>query len=270
MSDAVSVNLATSNDGREFRLLHSGTSNVDVEDHLETLSDLSDLSDLDDETLQALRERRENKTITWENLTIWDKLALYNKWQILCLLANICSFFGSLIYVLPLGQDIASTEILIGLGCGLNWISLTRYFEHDRQYSLIVRTLKRAVPTNVKIMLGILPIFIGYTLFVMTIFWSYRSHTSNFSDTGYMLFCMMNGDSILNTFQTLTLQYNIIAQFFGFTFTFMAICVWQNMNIVSVEDSYLNVKYKETYSWLKGNEGAEPTEESNEPSQPAP
>jgi len=28
-----------------------------------------------------------------------------------------------------------------------------------------------------------------------------------------------------------------------YSFTFMAICVWQKMNLVIVADSYLNVKY---------------------------
>ena len=35
-----------------------------------------------------------------------------------------------------------------------------------------------------------------------------------------------------------------------YSFVFMSICVWQNMNLVIVEDSYLNVKYKTGYSWL--------------------
>jgi len=30
----------------------------------------------------------------------------------------------------------------------------------------------------------------------------------------------------------------------------MSICVFQNMNLVVVEDSYLNVKYKTNYNWL--------------------
>ena len=51
---------------------------------------------------------------------------------------------------------------------------------------------------------------------------------------------------------------------FGFSFTFMAICVWQNMNLVTVEDSYLSVKYKSTYGWLKGER-----EDENEDSKSA-
>jgi len=50
----------------------------------------------------------------------------------------------------------------------------------------------------------------------------------------------------------------------GFSFTFMAICVWQNMNIVTVEDSYLNVKYKTTYSWLKETGGDQEEEDPSD------
>lgn len=39
-----------------------------------------------------------------------------------------------------------------------------------------------------------------------------------------------------------------------YSFVFMAILVWQNMNLVIVEDSYLNVKYKHSYSWLTGDD----------------
>lgn len=46
-----------------------------------------------------------------------------------------------------------------------------------------------------------------------------------------------------------------------YSFVFMSICVFQNMNLVVVEDSYLNVKYKHSYNWLvdgeeEGQEGA--------------
>ena len=53
---------------------------------------------------------------------------------------------------------------------------------------------------NVKIMAGIFPIFVGFVFFAMTVFWNDRGFFSNFSDTAYTFFAMMNGDSILVTF----------------------------------------------------------------------
>jgi len=176
----------------------------DAPDSDSSLSSITDYSDLDPEQLENIRQRKQNKKISWENLTFWDKTALFNKWSLLSIIGNLCTFFGSMCYIVPKGYNLQTTELLIGIGCGLNWISVTRYFTHSRQYSLITRTLQKAVPTNIKLMIGILPIFIGYTLFCLSLFWAYRSHLSNSSDAGYMLFCMMNGDSILNTFQAVT------------------------------------------------------------------
>lgn len=96
---------------------------------------------------------------------------------------------------------------------------------------------------NIKIMAGIAPIFIGYILLAMCIFWNDRDFFSGFSDTAYTFFSMMNGDSILVTFMYTTRKNPVIGQLMVYSFVFMSICVWQNMNLVIVEDSYLNVKY---------------------------
>lgn len=105
---------------------------------------------------------------------------------------------------------------------------------------------------NIKIMAGILPIAIGYILLAQAIFWNDRHFFDSFSDTAYTFFSMMNGDSILVTFSYTTHEYKVIGQFMTYSFVFMAICVWQKMNLVIVADSYLNVKYKSGFSWLTG------------------
>ena len=70
----------------------------------------------------------------------------------------------------------------------------------------------------------------------------------------------MNGDSILTTFDYVTRKNNFIGQFMVYSWVFMSICVFQNMNLAVVEDSYLNVKYKNSYNWLA--EDGENKEES--------
>ena len=116
---------------------------------------------------------------------------------------------------------------------------------------------------NIRIMLGVLPIFIAFCLFAMSAFWTLTSNFNNFSNTSYTLFSMMNGDSILSTFIGTTKTYMIMGQIFCYTFTFLAICVVQNMNLVIVEDSYLNVKYKSNFDWLTGEEGDEGGDEGH-------
>jgi len=195
--------------------------------------------------------------VTWESLSFWDKAALFNKWSLFLAFGNLCTIFGSLFYILSPYFDLPQIELLIGLGCAISWISIARYFALSRSYSIITRTLKVAVPMNIKIMAGIAPIFIGYVLLAMSLFWNDRAFFSSFSDTAYTFFSMMNGDSILVTFAYTTRKNSILGQLMTYSFVFMAICVWQNMNLVIVEDSYLNVKYKTGYSWLTGGEEEE-------------
>ena len=99
---------------------------------------------------------------------------------------------------------------MIGLGCAINWFAVARYFTVSRNYSVITRTLEEAIPMNLKIMLGIMPIFIGYCLMAMTIFWNDREFFSDFSNTMYLFFSMMNGDSILVTFKYTVMKNPII------------------------------------------------------------
>ena len=165
-------------------------------------------------------------------------------------IGNLFTIFGSLFYVLAPWFELPQIEVLIGLGCAVSWISCVRYFALSRSYSIITRTLEVAVPMNIKITAGIAPIFIGYVLLAMSIFWNDTDHFNQFSNASYAFFCMMNGDSILNTFGTVTSKNYWLGQLMCYSFVFMSICVWQNMNLVIVEDSYLNVKYKTGYSWL--------------------
>ena len=223
-------------------------------DSYSVLGSDENFSDLDADDMANFQDKRRDKNFSWDRLSFWDKASLFNKWSLISLVGSICTIFGSFTYLFPWGFQLKATEFNLGLGCALNWISLTRYLTYTREYSLITRTLQAAVPINLRIMVGILPIFFGYALFCMSVFWSYTSHFSNFSDTAYCLFSMMNGDSILITFQSTTPQYNLLSMFTFYSFTFMAICIWQNMNFVIVEDSYLNVKYQNAYSWLFGDD----------------
>lgn len=192
--------------------------------------------------------------ITWKTLSFWDKAALFNKWSLFQLFGNLFTIFGSLFYILSPYFDLQLVELMIGLGCAVNWIAVAKYFAMSRSYSIITRTLIVAIPMNIKIMAGIAPIFVGYVLLAMSVFWNDRSFFSNFSDTAYTFFSMMNGDSILATFAYTTQKHSILGQAMCYSFVFMSICVWQNMNLVIVEDSYLNVKYKTGYDWLTNEE----------------
>jgi len=54
-----------------------------------------------------------------------------------------------------------------------------------------------------------------------------------------------------------------------YSFVVMAILVWQNMNMVVVEDSYLSVKYTSGKDWLNREEKESPQGEDDHSKPPA-
>ena len=96
------------------------------------LSTLSDRSDLSEGQLERLREKQSNKILTWESLPFADKAALFNKWSLMQCFGNLFTIFGSLFYVLSPYFDLPQVELLIGLGCAINWIAIARYFALSR------------------------------------------------------------------------------------------------------------------------------------------
>ena len=110
---------------------------------------------------------------------------------------------------------------------------------------------------NVRLYVGIVPIFIGYALLCVTVFWNDRHYFPGFADTCYTLFAMMNGDSILDNFHSTSGKNFFLGQLTMYSFVFISICVWQNMNLVIIEDAYMNVKYKSAHSWLTGDDEGE-------------
>ncbi len=150
--------------------------------------------------MDRIRAKKQSKVIDWKSLAFLDKASLFNKWNLFLAVGNLFTMFGSIFYMLSPYFEIRMIQLMIGLGCAINWIGMCRYLAHSQQYSIISRTLKVAVPINIKIMAGIFPIYIGYVLLAMSIFWNDRGFFSDFTDTAYTFFSMMNGDSILVTF----------------------------------------------------------------------
>jgi hypothetical protein len=69
-----------------------------------------------------------NRELTWDSLSISDKLALFKKWYIVAFLGDLCIICGTLFF---LGSDIYHlklAELLIGFGTFLIWVSIVKYF----------------------------------------------------------------------------------------------------------------------------------------------
>jgi hypothetical protein len=138
---------------------------------------------------------------------------------------------------------LGTIEIFLGFGCFFTWCSFTRYFENTKDFNLISRTFVVAIPTLMRTLLGVAPTFIGFAFLGMCLFWPYQEKFSCFSSSLFILYSVMNGDSISDVFLGTTMTRFILGQLYVYSFTFASICFFQNICFAVVEDSYMNVKY---------------------------
>jgi len=116
-------------------------------------------------------------------------------------------------------------------------------------------------------MLGWLPIYIGFALLGLCLFWPFRDYFDNLPNAMFSLYAVMNGDSVGDVFTGTTLTRLLLGQVFTYTFTIFSMCILQNLNFILVEDSYLTAKYSSNFDWLKNGinwKSSEPEKEVKE------
>lgn len=128
---------------------------------------------------------------------------LFNYWTIVILIANTFQMFGSILYVFRSIVPLVYSEMFIGFGAMLIWVSLTRYIEHSKDFSFISRTIAHGFPDVLRHLINVIPIYVGFAMLGMSIFWqSYRFRYPYMAI--FTLFALSLGDEISNTFEDVT------------------------------------------------------------------
>lgn len=155
----------------------------------------------------------------------------------------------------------ATLDLILGIGCFLAWVTLTSYIEYANDYSFITRTINRAIPEIGRQLLATAPIFLGFALMGCCLFWdSWRF--KSFNNTMFVLFAMMNGDELSNTFIDVMQEHYITGQIYLYVYIFFSISVLINIFLIIIEDTYMEVKAQKKYQWLEEEDDS--TEKSSD------
>jgi hypothetical protein len=90
----------------------------------------SDQSLEEDELDRIIMKKYAKRMLSWDNLSLWDKLALFKLWQLVTFVGDLCIIFGTLFFYASNIFDLAVSELFIGFGVFLIWISIVQYFEN--------------------------------------------------------------------------------------------------------------------------------------------
>lgn len=133
----------------------------------------TDQSLVQDELDRIIMEKYAQRMLSWDNLSLWDKVSLFKMWMLVTFAGDLCIIFGTLAFYWSNYFDLSISETSIGFGAFLIWASAVQYFENTPYQYTILRTLAVAFPEILKVLIGFLPIMLGSAFLCMTLFYDY-------------------------------------------------------------------------------------------------
>lgn len=135
-----------------------------------------------------MRRYYQRQTLSWTQLSFWEKARLFKAWYIVSLMGDLFLIFGSLMVIFAEEFTLGYSEVFIGLGAFCTWCSITKYLANTEDFYVILRTFKEAIPTIAKVWIGILPIYIGVCFLSMTVVWEFEESFGTFQAGFYTMF----------------------------------------------------------------------------------
>ena len=123
-------------------------------------------------------------------------------------------------------------------------INITRYFELNRQFALLINTLRMSFTRVFTFAISVLPVFFGYLLLGVACFSNFSERFSNIDKVAVALFAIGNGDEIHATFLDLAERYPWLwfSRLYLYTFLILFILAILNIVIFLIEDAFSAAK----------------------------
>jgi hypothetical protein len=123
---------------------------------------------------------------------------------------------------------------------------LISYLQTSPRFYVLMKALGTALPHLGLYLVGVLPIFVGFAICGTAVFGGFTQTFSTLPNSMVTLFCVLNGDSLLQMFTTIDqtdfIPLRIFSRVFLVSFLGLFICNVLNIALSIVQDSYTHVK----------------------------
>eukprot|EP00759_Apiculatamorpha_spiralis_P018523 PhF_6_TR24844/c0_g1_i1/m.34271/K04994/MCOLN3; mucolipin 3 len=155
--------------------------------------------------------------------------------------------------------------LCMGLSTLMSLFLCVSYFHNAPSYYVLMKTMSRALPHLLLLLVGVVPIFMAYALCGVAVFGSYCPWFATLDQAIVTLFCVLNGDSIRDSFVALSQTDNYTMKFFSRIYLYSFVCVFiynvLNVTLTIVQDTYIGIK--ETYGVYRHEEKTRKTIEAH-------
>lgn len=196
--------------------------------------------------------------VTWQEISCRDKLKFFDMWFVMTLVATsfviTVSSFNMFHFVGDMGT-MQWHKLMTGMGCALLWINVLRYFKHNANYFVLIRTLQRGVPKVGRFLVGVIPVFLAYAIFGVVYFGNYTERFGSITDSMITLFAVLNGDVIRETYLDIDVIQPFVGQVYMYTFICLFIYVVLNIFIAIIEEAFLSTQAESTKKSKRSGDG---------------
>lgn len=172
-------------------------------------------------------------------------------WTIIGLVGEIITMvFIILAFVQHFSDDVnlvllSWKRLLLGLAAFFNCILLLSHFHSFPRFYLMAQAMTTALPHLGMYLVGIFPIFFGYSMCGVAVFGGMSDNFGSVWQSMRTLYCMLNGDSLLDIYNTTNQSNFVVLRWFLYLFmlTFLLVFIGNILNIALaiVQDSYTHV-----------------------------
>lgn len=201
---------------------------------------------------ERMNETYENLQIDAARIYAWDdiptvvKMDFFSPWAMVEMMGEVLLIVASIIgLVSDHGMPISDTgRILTGIGCLIVSVNMVRYLEYWKKFYTLVLTLQGAFTKNLRFVISVVPIYMGYVACGHLVFGPYSDDFHTVDQTAVTLFALLNGDSIKDVFEDLYDQFPWppFTRIYLYSFVVLFITAILNLFILMIEDAYIGAK----------------------------
>lgn len=186
------------------------------------------------------------KIYTWREIPLFVKLDFFSTWTVVEVIGEILISISSFMALfLDNGLPISDTaRVLTGIGCLIISSNMIKYLEYWKEFNTLVLTLQGAFMKNVRFLVSVVPLYLGYVACGHLVFGPYSDDFQTVDQTAVTLFALLNGDSIKDVFEELHDQFPWapFSRIYLYSFIILFITAILNIFILMIEDAYVTAK----------------------------
>ncbi|KAK2952534.1 putative G-protein-coupled receptor family protein [Blattamonas nauphoetae] len=195
------------------------------------------------ETRRSYNELLENGVVNvpWKALPFKSRFKFFDAWYVAHIVSSALVIIGCVFDILTQFNIVAPStlvKLIISIGALTQVTCLIHWFKWSEKYYMLIYSLMVGSPIIIRFFIGCVPLYLGYSLLVFSLYGEHTERFESLSHTMINLYAMMHGDELMDANRNMY-GYNdeitsVLVTFFSFFFNL--ICL--NIFVSIIEESY--------------------------------